>query len=55
MKQSKSIQTWWFLWDEREGQKHDLLKRGFDKQPAGVFLRKSYDGFSSIISPFLGP
>ena len=35
MKQSKDDG---FCWDERNGQKHKVLKCGFDKQPAGMFI-----------------
>ena len=37
----KKVKKWWVLWDERKGQKHILLKRGFDKQPAGKFKVKT--------------
>ena len=48
----ETVKKWWFLWDERKGQKHALLKCGFDKQPAGMFDSKKI-GICPICPPFL--
>ena len=42
---NETLQKWWLLWDEIKGQEQDPLKRGFDKQPGGMFNPKPRNCF----------